>query len=271
LITIVILLNIKNFLVMNIVTKLKDWQTIRKKNNKNIGFIHTMGHLHAGHLSLCSRSQAENDLTIVAIFVNEKQFNQIEDFIHYPRSLEKDIALLSKQKVDYLLLLDAETIYSDNYQIQIHDTSDLSKELEAKFRPGHFIGMLTVVLKYLNIVRPTHAYYGEKDYQQLLLIKKMAQALFLEAKIVGCSTIRATDGLALSSRNTRLSSEQRAKASHFPTILKLAPSSEIALKQLKNLGFKVDYVADHWGMRLAAIHVGDVRLIDALSIMKDDD
>jgi len=252
---------------MNIVTNLEDWQTIRKKNNnKNIGFVHTMGHLHAGHLSLCARSQAENDLTIVAIFVNAKQFNQIEDFIHYPRSLDEDIVLLNKQKVDYLLLLDSETVYADNYQIQIHDTSDLSKELEAKFRPGHFIGMLTVVLKYLNIVRPTHAYYGEKDYQQLLLIKKMARALFLETEIIGCSIIRATDGLALSSRNTRLSLEQRAKASQFPKILKLAPSSETAEKQLKNIGFKVDYVADHWGRRLAAIYVGDIRLIDAFPI-----
>jgi pantoate--beta-alanine ligase len=252
---------------MNIVTNLEDWQIIRKKNNnKNIGFIHTMGHLHAGHLSLCARSQAENDLTIVAIFVNAKQFNQIEDFIHYPRSLDEDFVLLNKQKVDYLLLLDSETVYADNYQIQIHDTSDLSKELEAKFRPEHFIGMLTVVLKYLNIVRPTHAYYGEKDYQQLLLIKKMARALFLETEIVGCSIIRATDGLALSSRNTRLSLEQRAKASHFPTILKQAPNSEAAEKQLKNIGFKVDYVADHWGRRLAAIYVGDIRLIDAFSI-----
>lgn len=252
---------------MNIVTNLEDWQTIRKKNNnKNIGFVHTMGHLHAGHLSLCARSQAENNLTIVAIFVNAKQFNQVEDFLHYPRSLDKDVILLNKQKVDYLLLLDSETVYADNYQIQILDTSDLSKELEAKFRPGHFIGMLTVVLKYLNIVRPTHAYYGEKDYQQLLLIKKMARALFLETKIVGCSTIRATDGLALSSRNVRLSKDQRTKARHFPTILKLASSSEVAEKQLKDIGFKVDYVADRWGRRLAAIYVGNIRLIDAFPI-----
>ena len=252
---------------MNIVTKLEDWQTIRKKNNnKNMGFVHTMGHLHAGHLSLCARSQTENDLTTVAIFVNEKQFNQIEDFIRYPRTIEEDKALLSKQQVDYLLLLDAETIYCDNYHIQIHDTSDFSKILEAEFRPGHFTAMLTVVLKYLNIVKPTRSYYGEKDYQQLLLIQKMAQSLFLETEIVACPTIRAIDGLALSSRNTRLSSEQRAKASHFPTILKLAPSSEAAMKQLKSLGFKVDYVADNWGRRLAAIYVGDVRLIDALPI-----
>lgn len=252
---------------MNIVTKINDWQAIRKKNyNKAIGFVHTMGHLHAGHVSLCARSQAENDLTVVAIFINAKQFNQIEDFIHYPRSLEVDIALLIKQKIDYLLLLDSETIYSDDYHIQIHDTSDLSKELEGKFRPGHFIGMLTVVLKYLNIVKPTKAYYGEKDYQQLLLIKKMAKALFLETEIVGCSTIRAKDGLALSSRNSRLSLEQRAIACHFPKVLKLAPTAEIAQQELKSLGFKIDYVADQWGRRLAAIYLGGVRLIDALPI-----
>jgi len=252
---------------MNIVTKLSDWQAIRKKNNnKSIGFVHTMGHLHAGHLSLCARSQAENDLTIVAIFVNATQFNQIEDFNHYPRTLEEDKALLFKQQIDYLLLLQAETIYCDNYHIQIHDTSDLSKILEAAFRPGHFIGMLTVVLKFLNIVRPTRSYYGEKDYQQLLLIKKMALAFFLETEIVSCPTLRAPDGLALSSRNTRLSLEQRAKASHFPTILKRASSPEEAMHRLKNLGFSVDYVSDHWGRRLAALHVGEVRLIDALPL-----
>ena len=251
---------------MNIVTKLTDWLDIKKKNNKTIGFVHTMGNLHAGHLSLCARAQAENDLSVVAIFINAKQFNQIEDFIHYPRSLEADTALLIKQKIDYLLLLDSETIYSDDYHIQIHDTSDLSKELEGKFRPGHFIGMLTVALKYLNIVKPTKAYYGEKDYQQLLLIKKMAQALFLETDIIGCSTIRATDGLALSSRNSRLSLDQRASACYFPKILKLSPTPEAAKQELKNLGFKVDYVADQWDRRLAAIYVGDVRLIDALPI-----
>jgi pantoate--beta-alanine ligase len=250
---------------MNIVTKLSDWQAIRRENNnKEIGFVHTMGHLHAGHLSLCARSQAENDLTIVAIFINATQFNEVKDFNRYPRTIEQDKALLFKQEIDYLLLLDAETIYSDNYHIQIYDSSDLGKILEAEFRPGHFIGMLTVVLKFLNIVRPTRSYYGEKDYQQLLLIKKMAQALFLQTEIVACPTLRALDGLALSSRNTCLSSEQRAKASYFPTILKQASSSEEAMNQLKNLGFKVDYVSDHWGRRLAALYIGEVRLIDAL-------
>ncbi len=252
---------------MNIVTKLVEWQAIRNQyTDQRIGFVHTMGHLHAGHLSLCAHAQQENEVTVAAIFVNATQFNQTEDFIHYPRSLKEDKRLLEKQKIDYLLLLDAETIYHDNYQIRIHETSKLGKELEARFRPGHFIGMLTVVLKYLHIVRPTHSYYGEKDYQQLLLIKKMVQALFLQVEIIACPTVRASDGLALSSRNTRLTAQQREKAAYFPAILKQAATSEVAVQQLENLGFKVDYVADQWERRLAAIYVGEVRLIDALLI-----
>lgn len=251
---------------MNIVTKWEDWRTIRKKSNKSIGFVHTMGHLHAGHLSLCARSQAENETTVVAIFVNDTQFNHRKDFNCYPRTIEEDKVLLRKQKIDYLLLFDRETIYDDDYQIRISDTSHVSKKLEGKFRPGHFTGMLTVVLKYLNIVKPTRSYYGEKDFQQLLLIKKMAQALFLETEIVGCPTIRDTDGLAFSSRNRRLNSKQRFQASFFPSILKNASNPEEAIKQLKALNFKVDYVADYWGKRLGAVYVGEVRLIDALSI-----
>lgn len=253
---------------MNIVTKWEDWYAIRKKSNKSIGFVHTMGHLHAGHLSLCARSQAENETTVVAIFVNDAQFNQIEDFNHYPRTIEEDKALLRKQKIDYLLLFDRETIYCDDYQIRISDISNVSNEFEAKFRPGHFTGMLTVVLKYLSIVKPKRSYYGEKDFQQLLLIKKMAQALFLEVEIVGCPTIRDTDGLALSSRNTRLNSKQRLQASLFPAILKNASNPEEAIKQLEDLKFKVDYVADYCGKRLGAVYVGEVRLIDALPILK---
>ena len=126
--------------------------------------------------------------------------------------------------------------------------------------------MLTVVLKYLHIVKPTRSYYGEKDYQQLLLIKKMVQALFLEVEVVGCPTVRASDGLALSSRNSRLTAQQREKAAYFPAILNQAATSEVAVQQLENLGFKVDYVADQWGRRLAAVYVGEVRLIDALLI-----
>lgn len=257
---------------MRIVTELAEWQFIRKKiSNKSIGFVHTMGHLHAGHLSLCAAAQQDNEVTVAAIFVNRAQFNQKEDFDNYPRSLVQDEALLLKQKIDYLLLLDAAVVYSDAYQIQVHDFSELSRELEAKYRPGHFIGMLTVVLKYLNIVKPTRSYYGEKDYQQLLLIKKMVQALFLEIEIIACPTIRAEDGLALSSRNTRLNVQQRNKAAYFPAILWQASTATSAFMQLEELGFEVDYVVDRWSKRLAAIYVDGVRLIDCVRVTTSSD
>ncbi len=253
---------------MNSVTSLAEWKTIRKKiQNKSIGFVHTMGHLHAGHLSLCLRSQQENDVTVAAIFINPTQFNHITDFINYPRTLETDKALLFQQKIDYLLLLDKQAIYPDNYHIQVDETTELSKILEGQFRPSHFTGMLTVVLKYLNIVKPTRSYYGEKDYQQLLLIQKMTQAIFLETEVIACPTVRAEDGLALSSRNSRLTQEQRKKARFFPEILQKAQNLKDANKELEALGFKVDYVADQWGRRLAAVWLDEIRLIDNMPII----
>ncbi len=253
----------ESFQHMNSVTNLTDWRNIRKKiQHASIGFVHTMGHLHAGHLSLCSRSQQENDVTVVAIFINPTQFNQTADFVNYPRTLQTDKELLLRQKIDYLLLLDKQTVYPSDYHIQVLEKTELGQTLEGQFRPGHFAGMLTVVLKYLNIVKPTRSYYGEKDYQQLLLIQKMARALFLETKIVACATVRAEDGLALSSRNSLLTVAQRKKARFFPAILQKTQSQEATVKELEAMGFKVDYIADHWGRRLAAVWLNEIRLID---------
>jgi pantoate--beta-alanine ligase len=204
---------------MNIVTNTKEWQQIRKQlQSKSIGFIPTMGHLHAGHLSLCQRARIENEIIVASIFVNPTQFNQTSDFDLYPRTLEDDIKILESNQVDYLFLPDAKDIYFDDYQLRVSET-ELSLELEGEFRPGHFNGMLTVVLKLLNLMQATHAYFGEKDFQQLLLINKMKSALFIPTEIVACKTIRAEDGLALSSRNSRLNAEQRSKAIHFPRLL----------------------------------------------------
>src|SRR5579883_606380 len=221
---------------MNIVTKINDWQTLRKNlTGRSIGFVPTMGHLHAGHLSLCERSRAENEVTVVSIFVNPTQFNQASDFQLYPRTIEQDTSLLASHGVDYLFLPDAESMYADHYQIQVTET-ELSRELEGEFRPGHFNGMLTVVLKLLNLVQATRAYFGEKDYQQLLLVKKMVAALFLPVDIIPCETMRAEDGLALSSRNSRLTPEQRQKAAHFPRLLQSGQCAEDITKQLELLG-----------------------------------
>src|SRR5580765_2715760 len=154
------------FRKMNIVTEINQWQSLRKKlANKTIGFVPTMGNLHAGHISLCQRSKAENEITVVSIFVNPTQFNQPEDFAHYPRTLAEDQAMLSAEQIDFLLLPNNQALYPDNYEIQITET-ELSKKLEGEFRPGHFSGVLTVVAKLFNLVQATRAYFGEKDYQQ---------------------------------------------------------------------------------------------------------
>lgn len=248
---------------MHIVTDLAMWRLLRKQlQGKDIGFVHTMGHLHAGHLSLCTRSQQENAVTVVAIFINPTQFNRDEDFLSYPRTLEADKSLLIEQKIDYLLLFDSAIIYPEGYSIHVSESTELSQLLEGQFRPGHFTGMLTVVLKYLHLVKPMRAYYGEKDFQQVLLIKKMCEALFLETEIIACPTVRAADGLALSSRNSRLNPEQRKRAKLFPEILQTVQRIEEVIEQLEAAGFKVDYVADYWGRRLAAVWIDTVRLID---------
>ncbi|CAG2176672.1 unnamed protein product [Oppiella nova] len=251
---------------MIIVTECSQWQEIRKTlAHKSIGLVHTMGNLHPGHISLCQRSQKDNEVTVVAIFVNQTQFNNPDDYRYYPRTLEQDKQLLHQQKVDYLFIPTYEDMYPDNYQIQVLETGEIGAHLEGEHRLGHFTGMLTIVLKHLNVIRPTHSYYGEKDYQQLMLIEKMAKALFLPVTIVGCPTIRADNGLALSSRNNRLSEESRVKAAKLPVILRDSLTVDDAFERLTDLGFKVDYVCDRWDRRLAAVWLDNVRLIDNIA------
>jgi pantoate--beta-alanine ligase len=251
---------------MNIVTTLDDWLAIRKNlANRSIGFVHPMGNLHAGHMSLCQRAKHENYITVAAIFVNPAQFNETRDFDLYPRTLDNDIALLTEHNIDYLLLFDARMLYPDEYHVQVTET-ETSSVLEGQYRPGHFTGMLTIVLKFLNIVQPTRSYYGEKDYQQLLLIQKMAKALFLPIEIIACPTIRAQDSLALSSRNTRLTPKQRELAAQFPVLLQSVSCKQQVILKLQQLGFKVDYIEDKWQRRLGAVWLGDVRLIDNIPL-----
>ncbi|MEO8402639.1 MAG: pantoate--beta-alanine ligase [Gammaproteobacteria bacterium] len=253
---------------MNIVTDINEWQKIRKNlATQTLGFVPTMGNLHDGHLSLCHRAKRENELTVVSIFVNPVQFNQTQDFERYPRTLEQDIALLSLHKIDYVLIPDVHAIYPDHYQIQLTET-ELSQELEGEFRPGHFNGMLTVVLKLINLVQPSQAYFGEKDFQQMLLVKKMVEALFIPTQIISCETIRATDGLALSSRNSRLNVEQRQQAQLFPQLLQSDMTLEMLSTKLKEAGFKIDYLAEKWQRRLGAVWLDEVRLIDNFNLEK---
>lgn len=258
----------ESFQVMHTVSDCLNLRTLRNAlNSKSIGFVPTMGNLHAGHSALFERARKENEIVFVSIFINPTQFNQNTDFDTYPKTLEADLALLKALNVDYVFLPETAEIYHDDYQIQIHET-EWSKELEGHFRPGHFSGVLTVVLKLLNLVRPTRAYFGEKDFQQFLLVKKMAEALFLPTEIIPCPTIRAEDGLALSSRNSRLNSEQRTLAALLPKLLHEEQDTERIKQQLSHAGFVVEYIAQRWGRLLAAAWLGNTRLID--NIPKDE-
>lgn len=250
--------------MLKVVRKISEWKKVRSSkvfSGKSVGFVPTMGALHAGHVSLFKKSLRENDLTVASIFVNPTQFNNPNDLKNYPITFKNDLNILNELRVDYLLLPDHKEIYNDNYTCRIIE-SDFSKLLCGKFRPGHFDGVLTVVMKLLNLVKPDKAYFGEKDFQQLQLIKGMIKSFFMDIKIVSIPTVREKDGLAFSSRNLRLTKDERTTASLFPQILSSNLSvAEIKRKLISN-GFKVEYTEQIGQRKFAAVYLGKVRLID---------
>ena len=244
------------------------WQERRAcdvRRGISLGYVPTMGALHEGHLSLVERSRTENDRTLVSIFVNPTQFDDPADLDAYPRTLERDLALLDVAGVDFVLLPRAEEMYCDGFRYRVSET-ELSTTLEGVHRPGHFDGVLTVVLKLLHIAAAERAYFGEKDWQQLSLVRGMADAFFLPTTIVACQTVRESSGLALSSRNARLTAPDRARAATLHRVLASAATTNDAIDQLTDAGFAVDYVADRDGRRLAAVRLAGVRLIDSVPL-----
>ena len=229
------------------------------------GFVPTLGALHAGHVSLLRRAKAENERAWASIFVNPAQFDDPGDLARYPRTLEDDLAMLEGAGCDLVFLPRAEEIYRDGYRYRVTENT-LARELEGASRPGHFDGVLTVVLKLLLLTRPERAYFGEKDFQQLLLVEGLAQAFFLDTRIVRCPTVREPDGLAMSSRNRRLAPADRARAPALHRVLAASLAARQSRREteaaLAREGFDVDYVADRDGRRLAAVRLGGVRLID---------
>ena len=192
-----------------------------RKNGLSIGFVPTMGALHRGHLSLVERAVLENERVIVSIFVNPTQFNNPDDLKNYPRTLEADIQLLSTSGCDYLFCPTVGEMYPgpDNRKF---DFGTLETVMEGRFRPGHFNGVAQVVSKLFDLVRPDHAYFGLKDFQQYAIINKMVAMLALPVSIVPCDTMREADGLAMSSRNRLLSDEHRAVAPQIHALLQEA-------------------------------------------------
>lgn len=250
---------------MRIIRSAEEWRKLRSETPGSWGFVPTMGALHAGHISLVEQSRRENDFTIVSIFVNPTQFNDPKDFETYPQTWDQDCRLLEQHKVDVVLSPTYAELYADEYRFKLSESED-SRVLCGRRRHGHFEGVLTVVLKLLNLTQAHRAYFGEKDYQQYRLIEQMAKALFLPTRICSGPTVREADGLAMSSRNLRLTPEERKKA---PLIFELLnsskPLSEVRQK-LEAEGFKVEYLEEHWGRRFIAAHLGSVRLIDNVAL-----
>jgi len=192
-----------------------------KREGKSVGFVPTMGYLHNGHLSLVRCAKKENDTVVVSIFVNPTQFGKGEDFDRYPRDLDRDLRLLQKEGVDIVFAPQIEDMYPEGFSTFVEETK-LSQRWEGEFRPGHFKGVCTIVLKLFNIVKPDKAYFGEKDFQQLKVIQKMVKDLNLDVEIVGCPIVREDDGLAMSSRNVYLSEEERKQATALYQSFQLA-------------------------------------------------
>ena len=184
---------------------------IQRKAGKKIGFVPTMGALHEGHASLVRRAVAENEIVVVSVFVNPTQFNDKNDLLKYPRTLEADCELLEKEGTAYVFAPSVEEIYPEPDTRQF-SYAPLDTVMEGKFRPGHFNGVCQVVSKLFMMVEPDVAYFGEKDFQQLAIIREMVKQMNFPLQIVGCPIVREADGLALSSRNARLSEEQRKQA-----------------------------------------------------------
>ena len=189
-------------------------------SKQNIGFVPTMGALHQGHISLVNRAKNENEIVVVSIFVNPTQFNNPNDLVNYPKTLGADLELLKAVECDIVFIPSVNEIYDENVNSETFEFDGLEHEMEGKFRPGHFDGVGTVVKKLFEIVRPTNAYFGEKDFQQLQIIKKMVAKNQLSIHVIGCDIFREEDGLAMSSRNVRLTEAQRKAAPFIYKILK---------------------------------------------------
>ena len=268
-----------------------DYVERQREMGKKIGFAPTMGALHEGHLSLYKAAKKENDEVISSIFVNPTQFNNPDDFQKYPKTLEKDLELLEKAGVDAVYVPNVEEMYPDGLNSKKYDFDGLENEMEGKYRPGHFDGVGTIVEELFRQVQPHNAYFGEKDYQQLAIIKKMVEKTKLPVKIHGVPTLREEDGLAMSSRNVRLTETQRKEATIiYETLEKVKEWFKvISLEEIKqkvtdifrNSNFELEYfvIADEETLKEAnaidenreyrafiVAYAGDVRLIDNMHL-----
>lgn len=191
-----------------------------RMHSKNVGFVPTMGALHDGHISLINRAKQENDVVIASVFINPKQFNNSEDLRQYPKREKEDVELLLKNGCDFVFIPSIEEIYPEDYKNTEVDLDGLENKMEGKFRPGHFEGVVNIVSRLFDLVQPTKAYFGRKDFQQVAVVKKMTTQLKFPVEIVSVETKRTPKGLAMSSRNLRLNNQQLEDALIIYKVLK---------------------------------------------------
>lgn len=197
--------------IIRSISEMQSWALRVRRPGDSLGFVPTMGALHPGHLALIRRARRENDATVVSIFVNPLQFGPREDLKRYPRTFAKDVMALKEEKVDVLFAPSRQVVYPEGFATQV-DVPTLGTTLEGRSRPGHFRGVSTVVAKLFQIVQPTRAYFGQKDYQQVRVMGRMVEDLNIPVRLVACPTVREPDGLACSSRNRTLSRRGREEA-----------------------------------------------------------
>tara|TARA_B100000886_G_C20408618_1_gene485971 strand:- start:228 stop:1076 length:849 start_codon:yes stop_codon:yes gene_type:complete len=280
---------------MRVIKKINSLNQILEKSrirNKSIGFVPTMGALHAGHLSLVKLAQEDCDIVVCSIFINPTQFNDSSDLENYPSDIEEDILLLEEQSCDILFIPNVQEMYPQGPVTEQYLLNGIDKVLEGRKRPGHFDGVCTIVHRLFSIVKPNTAYFGEKDFQQVAVIRQMVNSLSLPIQINTGKTIREKEGLAKSSRNTLLSTTQRKKAAHVYSSLQKIKSlyGKIDCTQLKEMikddlnqvhDMRLDYIeivnphtfspiqgkgTNEEAVALIAVFLGKVRLIDNLSL-----
>lgn len=273
-------------------SELKEFLSTQKKDEKSIGFVPTMGALHQGHLSLIKRAKKKHDLAVVSVFVNPTQFDNKEDLAKYPKTYDNDVALLESVNCDVLFFPSVEEIYAENVVSEKFDFDGLEHQMEGKFRDGHFDGVGTIVKTLFEIVEPNTAYFGKKDFQQLQIIKKLVEKYELPVIVKGRPIFREEDGLAMSSRNTRLTEEYREAAPFIYKTLKKAKKkfgskspeelTKWVEKQFKKhplLELEYFTIADEKTLQTAtkkeantkyrafiAVFAGDIRLIDNIRL-----
>jgi pantoate--beta-alanine ligase len=277
---------------MQIFTKVKEIQDyLTKFNTRSVGFVATMGALHNAHVSLIEKSKQQNDLTVCSIFVNPKQFNKKEDLNNYPRDIEADLLKLKIAKCNVVFIPSEGEMYPKSVKKQFN-FGILSEVMEAKHRPGHFNGVAIVIERFFEILKPTRAYFGMKDYQQLAVIKALVKEISSSVKIIGCPIYREENGLAMSSRNARLTKEEKELAGEINKGLNYIRKHKNSYsiqelkeyfmnKMLEQAKFEIEYIeiADEFTLKpienwedaekcivFAAVNVNGIRLIDNMTI-----